>query len=168
MQRKQILRRMRNVLISIASLLVIFIGIGVAYTFYVSQADTAPNVAKPVSTLRPNTVKHTKLADNVPASASIQSLTTPVVPGDNASISVKGNPGSTCSIKVEYNKVASVDSGLVTKITDDFGVVTWAWTLSPTTPEGKWPVTVTCEYNKKTAIVIGDLVVSKLVPKEEN
>ena len=146
--------------------MVILAGAGLAYTFYMSQTDTAPVVLKPVSTLRPNTVKHTKLADNVPASASVQSLTTPVMPGDNASMSVKGNPGSICSIVVEYNKVASTDSGLIAKKTDEFGVVTWAWTLDATTPEGKWPVTVTCEYNTKTAIVIGDLVVSKITPKE--
>ena len=139
MQHKQVLRRIRNILISIAVLLVIFAGIGMIYTFYASQANTAPSVSKPESTLRPNTVKHTKLANNVPASASIQSLTTPVMPGDNASISVKGNPGSTCSIKFEYNKVASVDSGLVTKLTDDFGVVIWAWTLSPTTQKVNGP-----------------------------
>ncbi len=166
MQHRPVLRRIRNISISIGTLLVIFVGIGVAYTFYMSQTDTAPVVSKPESTLRPNTVKHAKLADNVPANASVQSLTTPVMPGDNASMSVKGNPGSTCSIKVEYNKVASADSGLIAKPTNEFGIVTWAWTLGATTPEGKWPVTVTCEYNKKTAIVIGDLVVSKIAPKE--
>ena len=166
MQHRPVLRRIRNISISVGILVVILAGAGLAYTFYMSQTDTAPVVLKPVSTLRPNTVKHTKLADNVPASASVQSLTTPVMPGDNASMSVKGNPGSICSIVVEYNKVASTDSGLIAKKTDEFGVVTWAWTLDATTPEGKWPVTVTCEYNTKTAIVIGDLVVSKITPKE--
>ena len=166
MQRRPVFRRMRNISISVGILVVILVGAGLAYTFYMSQTDTAPVVSKPVSTLRPSTLKHTKLADNVPASASVQSLTSPVMPGDNASISVKGNPGSTCSIKVEYNKVASTDSGLIAKSTDEFGIITWAWTIGATTPEGKWPVTVTCEYNTKTAIVIGDIVVSKTIPKE--
>ena len=166
MQRKPVLRRIRNISISIGILLVTLVGIGLAYTFYMSQTETAPVVSKPVSTLRPNAIKHTKLADNVPASASVQSLTSPVMPGDNASMSIKGNPGSTCSIVVEYNKIASTDSGLIAKKTDEFGVVTWAWTLGTTTPEGKWPVTVTCEYNKKTAIVVSDIVVSKITPKE--
>ena len=166
MQRRPVLRRMRNISISVGILLLVLVGAGLAYTFYMSQTETAPVVSKPVSTLRPNTIKHAKMADNVPANASVQSLTSPVMPGDNASISVKGNPGSICSIKVEYNKVASTDSGLIAKPTNEFGVVTWAWTLTATTPQGKWPVTVTCDYNNKTAIVIADLVVSKIVPKE--
>ena len=166
MQHRPVLRRMRNISISVGALLIVLVGAGLAYTFYMSQTDTVPVVSKPLSTLRPNTVKHAKLADNVPANASVQSLTTPVVPGDNASVSIKGNPGSICSIVVEYNKVASTDSGLIAKKTDEFGVVTWAWTLAATTPEGKWPVTVTCEYNKKTAIVIADIVVSKIISKE--
>lgn len=166
MQHRPVLRRMRNILISIGVLLVVLVGAGLAYTFYMSQTDTAPVVSKPVSTLRSNTVKHAKLADNVPANASVQSITTPVVPGDNASVSIKGNPGSICSIKVEYNKVASTDSGLSTKKTDEFGVITWAWSVESTVPEGKWPVTVNCEYNKKTAVVITNLVVSKIISKD--
>ncbi|RWZ78317.1 MAG: hypothetical protein EOT05_00945 [Candidatus Microsaccharimonas sossegonensis] len=131
-----------------------------------SQTETAPVIAKPTSIVNKNTVTHVTLANNVPANASVQSLTSPVRPGDNASISVKGNPGSTCTIKVEYNKVSSTDSGLIAKKTDEFGVITWSWFVEATVPEGKWPVTINCEYNKKTAVVIANLVVTKTLPQE--
>lgn len=143
-------------------LLILFVGGGFGYTWYMSQNDTAPVVSRPTTTLSTGTIKHAKIAANAPASASIQSLSSPVRPGDNASVTVKGNPTSSCMIKVEYNKVPSNDTGLkLTKILDDFGVTTWSWTVESTVPEGKWPVTITCLYETKSAIVIGDMVVSK-------
>jgi hypothetical protein len=154
--------RTRNILLGIGVLLVLFLGAGVAYTWYMSQNTTAPVVSRPTTTLNNGSIKHAKIAANAPASASIQSLSSPVSPGDNASVTVKGNPGSSCVIKVEYNKIPSNDTGLkLTKILDEFGVATWSWTVEPTVPLGKWPVTITCMYETRSAIVIGDLVVSK-------
>ena len=156
--------RIRNSLINIAVLLVLFAVGGFAYTWYMSQNDTPPVASRPTTTLMTGAIKHAKIAANTPASASIQSLSSPVRPGDNASVTVKGLPGSSCVIAVEYNKVPSNDTGLkLTKILDDFGVATWSWTVEPTVPEGKWPVTITCLYQTKSAIVIGDLVVSKTI-----
>lgn len=161
-RKKTPFRRIRNILVSIGVLLVLLAGVGVAYTWYMSQNDTAPVVSRPKTTLTTGTMKHTKIAANAPASASIQSLSSPVRPGENASVTVKGLPSSSCVIKVEYNKIASNDTGLkLTKILDEFGVATWSWTVEPTVPEGKWPVTITCMYDTRSAIVIGDLVVSK-------
>jgi hypothetical protein len=154
--------KIRNILVSVGVLLILFVVGGVAYTWYMSQNDTAPVVSRPTTTLNNGTIKHAKIAANAPASASIQSLSSPVMPGSNASVTVKGNPGSSCVIKVEYNKITSNDTGLkLTKILDEFGVATWSWTVEPTVPEGKWPVTITCMYDTRSAIVIGDLVVSK-------
>ncbi|MEO6109586.1 MAG: hypothetical protein ABIP50_01065 [Candidatus Saccharimonadales bacterium] len=159
------LRKIRNIAISVGILLVLFIGAGVAYTFYMSQTETPKIVTTPVVDKK-NTITHVKIAANAPASASVQSITTPIMPGDNASISIKSNPGSSCAIKVEYNKIPSTDSGLKDKVSDEFGITTWSWTIEPTAPEGKWPVSVTCTYNTKTAVVVGDLVVSKTILTE--
>jgi hypothetical protein len=163
-RRKTPFGKIRNISISIGVLLILFVGGGVAYTWYMSQNDTAPVVSRPTTTLTTGTLKHAKIAANAPASASIQSLSSPIVRGDNASVTVKGNPGSSCVIKVEYNNVPSNDTGLkLTKILDDFGVATWSWTVERTVPDGKWPVTITCTYETKTAIVIGDLVVTQTI-----
>lgn len=161
--KKSILRKIRNIAISSAVILLILVGAGVGYTFYMSKTETPVVSNTPEPVVKASTVKHAKIAANAPASASVQSLTTPVMPGDNALISVKSNPGSECSIVVEYNKVASKDSGLRAKTSDEFGIVTWSWTVDPSAPIGKWPVTVTCVYNKKSAVVEGKLDVSKTV-----
>jgi hypothetical protein len=60
---------------------------------------------------------------------------------------------------VEYNDVPSADSGLKPKTADDFGIVSWAWTVEATTPVGEWPVDVTCVFNDQSAMVRGKLVV---------
>jgi hypothetical protein len=154
--------RIRNISISIGVLLVLSVGAGVAYTWYMSQNDIAPVVLRPTTTLNNGPLKHAKIAANAPANASIQSLSSPVMPGTNAAVTVKGNPGSSCVIKVEYNNIPSNDAGLkLTKVLDEFGVATWSWTVESTVPEGKWPVTITCMYDTRSAIVIGDLIVSK-------
>lgn len=159
--KKNVLKKIRNISISVAVLLILFIGAGFAYAFYTSQTEPEPKAVSVQPVQKKNTVSHTKIAANAPANASIQTLSTPVAPGENAAVTVKSNPGSECSIVVEYNKVPSKDSGLKMKVSDEFGITTWSWTVDATAPEGKWPVTVTCVYNKKSAVVIGDLVVSK-------
>lgn len=163
MTRQSVAKKVRNISISIGILLVLIIGAGVAYSWFSGQNDTRTFATKPQAVKKTGTVKHVQLAANAPSSASVQNITSPVKPGDNASISIKSNPGSICSITVTYNGVPSKDSGLADRTTDEFGVTTWAWTVEPTVPEGSWPVTVTCIYNGKSAVVVGQLVVSKNV-----
>lgn len=156
--RKRITRFIRNVSISIAVLLVICIVIGLVYTWFIgkSQPVIAP-VVEPTATK--TTTKRTEVSPNIPESASVQSLTSPVMPGENASVIIKTNPGSWCTITVMYDKTLSKDSGLTGKTADEFGSVTWAWTVDSTASVGTWPVTVTCLRNKLSAVVVGDLVV---------
>jgi hypothetical protein len=98
---------------------------------------------------------------NAQESAAVETLTSPVAPGDNAMINVKTNPTSTCKIVVAYNNVAEADSGLMPKKADNFGTVGWAWTVPKNAPLGSWPVTVTCQYYEKSAVVTQDLRVEE-------
>jgi hypothetical protein len=100
-------------------------------------------------------------AKDAQESAAVEVLTSPVAPGENAMISVKTNPTSTCKISVIYNNVPDTDSGLVPHKADSFGTVNWAWTVPKNTPLGSWPVTVTCQYYTKSAVVSQDLRVEK-------
>jgi hypothetical protein len=149
--------------LSIVVLAVVFVGGGLGYTWYMGQqpVDTTAAIAEPVVTKPAPEIKPVKPSANAKESASVQMLTSPVAPGANASISVKTNPASKCTIKVEYNKILSTDSGLTAKTADEFGMVSWTWTVEETAPLGKWPVKVTCTYNKKSAFVQGDLKVAK-------
>lgn len=162
MNKARIIRFIRNTSISIGVLLVAAVGLGVGYTWYMGQGDNSSAIAEPVEavSLAPE-VKHVQRAANAPVSASVQSLTTPIDPGSNASITVRSVPEAECVIKVEYNKIPSKDSGLVAKTTDEFGMVTWAWTVEPSVPLGKWPVDVTCTLGEKSGFVRGDLVIGK-------
>lgn len=155
----------RNLMISIVILLVLFVGGGAAYTWYTdrhSYANTSA-IATPVEATVAPTVKRVQPAPNAKESAAIEMITSPVAPGSNASITVETNPTSHCSIAVVYNQVASADSGLTTKAADESGVVSWTWTVDKTAPNGIWPVKVTCTHNKQSAFVQGDLVVAKQV-----
>jgi hypothetical protein len=157
----RVLKTVRNVTISAVVLLVLVVGGGVAYIWYVGQ-DEAANIAAipaPVEAAPAPVVKPTKPAADAKQSAAVQMLSSPVAPGENASIMVKTNAESECTIRVEYNNVPSTDSGLKPKVADDFGVVSWTWTVESTVPVGTWPVDVVCAFNDQTAMVRGDLVV---------
>jgi hypothetical protein len=156
----------RNALISAGVLLVLLVGGGVGYTYFVgpdatqsSAGNTAPQVSEE------QVIKATKPAANAKESASVQSILSPVEPGANSSIIVKTNAGSKCTITVVYDTVASKDSGLGPKVADEFGNVSWTWTVEPAVPVGTWPVTVTCVYNTRSAVVKADLVVTKAKEK---
>lgn len=96
---------------------------------------------------------------SAPIGAAVESLISPVKPGSNSSITVHTAPGAKCTISVKYNQVASTDTGLKPKVADDYGQVSWTWTVGPTVPPGKWPVLVSCQYLTHSAVVQGDLEV---------
>lgn len=147
--------------ISIVSLLVVFVGGGVAYTWYMGQQvpESPAAIAAPVEARTAPVIKPVKPAANAPVSASVQNLTSPVAPGANASLTIRTRPEAKCNITVEYDKVASTDSGLSAKVADDFGMVSWTWTVEDTAAIGKWPVKVLCVYKDKSAAVQADLEV---------
>ncbi len=157
---KPALRIVRNIALTIVVLSGILIGCAALYTWYSGKYGEPP---KAVVVAKAPVVKHTptKPSPTGRIGASVPMLTSPVAPGENASINVHTNADAKCTIKVEYNKVVAVDSGLVPKTADEFGTVLWTWTVPATAPVGKWPVTVTCANLKNSAVVIGDLVVAK-------
>jgi hypothetical protein len=146
-------------------LAVLLVGGGVAYTYFLGP-DSSQNQAAappmPAPTIR-SEIKPTQQAANAPASASVSTITSPVAPGANSSVTVKANPLAKCTIVVDSGGVAAKDSGLAPKAADEFGIVSWAWTVSSSAPLGKWPVKVTCAKSDKpdkTAFVQADLVVA--------
>ena len=72
------------------------------------------------------------------------------------------NPGAACQISVKVNNAALPDTGLVPKIADEFGIVTWSWTVPKNVLSGKWPVEMTCANEaKKSAYYKADLEVTQ-------
>lgn len=107
--RRRVLRRTLTFVIVIVLVLG---GAGVAYSWYTARnakvvvADAPTPVSKTVK-------KATVPAANTPVGVSITVLTSPIKPGSNASMTIKTKPKAACSIRVEYNKKPSTDSGLV-------------------------------------------------------
>lgn len=165
MNRERIIRSGIHIIISFVVLLVILVGAGVVYTWWIGQNDIKSNsvVIDSAESTKPSIIKPTKPAANAKLGVAIQMLTTPVVPGLNASVTAKTNTDSKCSIQVLYNEVASRDSGLTPKIADDYGMVSWTWTVESNVPLGKWPVKIACALGSKSAVVVGDLVVAREV-----
>lgn len=152
-------RSVRNALISALVLLVLIVGAGVAYTLLAGGTDTTVTPPPRQTATKEPVIKPKKPAADAKEGAAIEMLTSPVAAGSNASVNVRTNAGSTCSILVTYAGVKSTDSGLKPKTADDFGAVSWAWTVGSTVPAGNWPVKVTCVYHGRSAVVQSDLQV---------
>ncbi len=150
---------LRNTIIGVVVLLLLIVAGGVAYTWYMGKYHPA----KPItSKLKPGlapTIRKPTINPDTRESVALQNFTSPVVPGSNVSITIKTLPLSNCVISVIYDDKPSKDSGLGPKKADDYGALTWTWTVEESVPLGKWPLKITCEWNKKTAILLRDLVV---------
>jgi len=156
-QRRKSARRTVN---AILALFVLAVAAGIGYTWYMGKQKPAVAVESPIATKnRPAVIKPHKVASDAKVGVAIQMFTSDVRIGENASMTVRTNPDAECAIVVKYNNVPAKDGGLVTKVADEFGVASWAWTVTQGTPPGKWPVQVTCKNKKHSAVVIGDLIV---------
>lgn len=86
---------------------------------------------------------------NDTAEIEIVSLSTPVHPGDKATLKVKTLPGKTVSIAVQYKSGPSQAKGLEQKQSDQDGLVAWTWNIGSNTAPGKWPIELTTDGLKK-------------------
>ena len=161
-KKARLVKFLRNMLIIFIVLLIILLIAGIAYTWYMGE-NTVPKTVEAVKIVPVVVKEPVQLDSNAKNGASVQMITSPITPGSNASITVKTNRDSKCTITVVYDKVSSTDSGLVTKIADEYGMVSWSWTVGYAVPVGEWPVTVTSVWNGKAAVVVGDLVVTKSI-----
>jgi hypothetical protein len=164
--KRRVLKILRNVLIGASVLTVLLVGAGLAYTWYVGQqavVSEAPVADEPVATVQQQGPH--KPAPDAVVGISKQYITSPVTPGDNASLSVKTNAEASCEITVTYGKLTeedkqSTDSGLRDRVADEYGLVSWTWTVESSRPLGTWPVEVTCANEEKSAYLQVDLVLS--------
>ncbi len=84
-------------------------------------------------------------------SVAVASLTSPVSPGNAASITVKTAPSAACTITVTYKSGPSRAQGLNPKTANKDGIVSWAWIVGTRTTPGAWPITVTCSAGGRQA-----------------
>lgn len=81
------------------------------------------------------------------------SLTSPVQAGDDASIAVRTAPAARCHITVHYKSGPSKAKGLVSKLADMQGQVSWTWRVGSRTTPGAWPIVVTCSHAGREGVL---------------
>lgn len=147
-----------RMVVVIVFLLVLGVIVGLLYVWYNGQTSTV-TITKPTPKYTNTPKPAVKVADNQPVGVSITALTSPVAPGSNSSVQISTLPQAACSVEVLYNGAKSGDTGLVPKIADEYGSLSWSWKVDLGVPKGKWPVNITCARNEKSGYVRGDLIV---------
>jgi hypothetical protein len=88
-----------------------------------------------------------------PASLSIEVVyvSSPVCPGENATLQALTTPGASCDIEVHYKSGLSEASGLYPKTASNDGYVSWTWKVGTNTTPGSWKIVVSASYGSQTA-----------------
>ncbi len=73
------------------------------------------------------------------------SVTSPAAPFTDATLTISTTPGASCSIVVHYKSGPSRAKGLVPKVGNSSGRVSWTWRVGSNTTPGRWPIVVTCD-----------------------
>jgi hypothetical protein len=153
----------RNAVLSVVALIVLFLGGGMALALMSGGEEPEPAATKPVDT-EPKYQPLKKPAAPPPNAAvgvALGSITSPVAAGSNAALSVRTTPTANCTVVVTYNGINSRDSGLAPKVADAYGIATWTWTVEAAVPPGTWPAKITCNYNGRSAVFDTKLQVTK-------
>jgi LysM repeat protein len=88
---------------------------------------------------------------------TIAALTSPISPGQSATLSVKSSPGANCSIRyLTPQGNQSRATGLEAQVADADGNASWTWNINTNTGPGTGTVQVTCDGESATA----DLVIA--------
>jgi len=69
-------------------------------------------------------------------------ITSPVLKGDNASLTAQTAPGAQCQITVYYKSGPSKAKGLDPLVADASGKATWTWKVGSATTAGNWRIVV--------------------------
>jgi predicted nucleic acid-binding Zn ribbon protein len=154
---------LRKTIISSIALVILFAGAGFGYTYYIDKQNSTAlkSSTNAADQQQGQTITPSKPSPNAPEDASLEVLTTPIARSQTDMVSIKTQAYSTCSIGVTYlGGLIAHDPGLTPKTADDFGSVSWNWTISPTAPIGQGSVKITCNFYKKSAMVEGNFQVT--------
>lgn len=146
-------KTVRNTVIAIAIIILIFVVGGLVYVYYTDRTIKHFSVPASNSNVESSSLpKPSSPGPNDPEGVALESVTSPVNAGSNASVSVLTNAGSKCTIAVSYDGIESKDSGLTSKVANAYGSVTWGWTVGNSTPAGTWPISITCVFNGRAGV----------------
>jgi hypothetical protein len=153
--------------IIVVVVLIIAIVAGLIYVWLMGLQAKPLTTTTAQTTTQPAFITPHKVPDNVEIGSSIQSLSSPISPGDNASLTVRTTESAVCKVKIIHlddsqKELARVtDSGLGDKTADEFGMVTWTWTMPSNVAIAKWSADIYCTRGDKSTHSVGDIVVQK-------
>lgn len=165
--KQRALRQLRMTVIIFVVLLVLAIGAGLFYVWLMGLQAKPSAVTTAPQTNQPSFLTPHKVPDNVAIGSSIQSISSPVSPGDNASLTVRTTESAVCTVKIirldsSQKEVARVtDSGLSDKKADEFGMVVWTWTMPSDAAIAKWTADIFCTRGDKSTHSVGEVIVQK-------
>ena len=158
----RLVKHAKKILIPAGILIAVFMLAGMVYGLLSGPQDNKPAPqTKKADVSETQEIKPTKPGPNAPENVSAYLYQDSVAAGSNAGVTVKTNPDSDCTISVVYGNLAAQDSGLAPKKADDYGTLSWTWTVAPGAPAGTWPVKVTCVYNGRSGVSIANLNITK-------
>ncbi|MDW7658023.1 MAG: hypothetical protein SCM11_12710 [Bacillota bacterium] len=73
---------------------------------------------------------------------SVIFMTTPISPGEIATININGKPNTEYNINVNYSSGVSSAQGLENKTSDGNGYVSWTWKVGPRTKSGDYYIDI--------------------------
>lgn len=119
------------------------------YNIETGKGINVPMVAVPSESA---IIENTPSTSNDSFSLDVISVTSPVIKGNDATLTIKTMPGAKCTIAVYYKSGISKTSGLEDKVADSNGMVSWNWTVSTKTSSGTWNIVITADNEKETLI----------------
>jgi len=122
--------------------------------YVVPEPTAAPPLATAVSETAPQPTpvpEPTQAPAPAPApealTIEVVSLTSPIRPGANASLTIRTAPSAPCTITVYYKSGASQAAGLGPQNANAEGLATWRWKVGTRTTPGLWRIVVTAAAN---------------------
>ncbi len=148
------------ILFILCSILVIaIIGTGYLYTWLMSN-QIMPNDALTNTERRPVAIQKPTARINQRINVTVSNLSSPIMPGETAQLSIRTNIDAVCNIEVLSPTKKLTDPSLTAKAADEFGIVSWSWLIPKGTPNGTWPLTVSCSNREYSGVVKTNLAVS--------
>jgi cell wall-associated NlpC family hydrolase len=120
----------------------------------VLQATASPESTAPTASPVPPTQVPTNTPPP-PAGPTITFITSPIRPGQTATLRATTQAGASCSIA--YTTPAGTSStaqGLVAKQADGTGNVSWSWMIGTNTRPGTGTIRVTCAGQTRTTNIV--------------
>jgi len=153
--------------IIVVILLILAVGVGLLYVWLMGLQAKSSTATTTQTASQPAFPTPHKLPDNVAIGSSIQSISSPIVPGDNASLTVRTTESAVCTVKIihldnnQKELMRVTDSGLGDKTADEFGMVVWTWTMPSDAAIAKWTADINCARGDKTTRSVGEIIVQK-------